>query len=428
MKLIRTIFRNPVFRITSINSVSVLIRIVTGLVSTSVVAKILGPSGVALLGNLRDFITSLETISVLGFNNGIVKYVAEHHKNEEELKKIISTVFWTLLGVSMLVSIPLFVFAEYWNTKVFNIEYDFVLVFRVTAFTIPLFALNIFLIAIINGLSEFKKVIYINIVGNLIGFVFSITMILLYKTMGALLAMAIVPGILFIVSWIWISRSLNLKQYIKKGLYDFSVIKNLSAYSLMAFVSAFCLPLVYLQIRTEAINTVGIENAGNWEAMNRLASFYLVFVSTLLSVYFFPKLSQSRSDNQTQSVFSDYYKTVIPMFITGALLLYFLRDYLILLIYSNRFSVLSDLFFWQLAGDFFKVCSLILGYQFFAKKMTVAFLSTEVFSIILLYLSSTYLMKAYGVEGLVMAHALTYVVYFFLLLVMFRKVVFLKRV
>lgn len=426
LKLIKQIFQHPVFRITSLNSLSVIIRILTGLVSTSVVAKVLGPSGVALLGNLRNFITSLETIAVLGFNNGIVKYVAEHNKNQEELQKIISTVFWTLLVASVAVALPLFIFADYWNLKIFGRAYDFSLVFKTLALTIPLFAMNIFLVAIINGLSEFKKVIYINIAGNFIGFVFTILMILQYKTLGALLAMALVPLILFGVSWFWVSRTLSLIQYIKFGIYDASVIQKLSAYSLMAFVSAFCLPLVYLQIRSEAIATLGIDNAGNWEAMNRLASFYLVFVSTLLSVYFFPKLSQSKTDIQTKDIFMDYYKSIIPMFIAGGMLLYFTRDILITLIYSDRFFVLSDLFFWQLLGDFFKVCSLILGYQFFAKRMTVAFLTTEVFSIVILYLSSNFLMKSYGVQGLVMAHAVTYAIYLLLLLVMFRKVVFAK--
>lgn len=427
MKLIRSIFQNPVFKITSINSVSVLIRIVTGLVSTSVVAKILGPSGVALLGNLRNFITSLETASVLGFNNGIVKYVAQYNKSEEDLRRIISTVFWTLLGISFLIAIPLFFFSDYWNTMIFGKEYDFSIVFRVTALTIPLFALNIFLIAIINGLSEFKKVIYINIVSNLLGFVFTVFMVLQFGIHGALLAMAFVPAILFVVSWFWISRSLDLKRYIKKGIYDSTVVRNLSEYSLMAFVSAFCYPLICLKIRTNAIDAVGIENAGNWEAMNRLANFYMIFVSTLLTVYFFPKLSQSESDKQTQSVFVDYYKSVVPMFVAGGLILYLLKDFFIALIYSDRFLVLSDLFLWQLVGDFFKVCSLILGYQFYAKKMTIAFLSTEVFSITVLYFSSNYLMNTYGTEGLVMAHTVTYFVYFFILLIMFRKVVFLSK-
>src|SRR5690606_24251489 len=153
LKLLKSIFQNPVFRITSTNSVSVMIRIVTGLVSTSVVAKILGPSGVALLGNLRNFITSLETFSTLGFNNGIVKYVAQHHKNEQELSKIISTVFWSLLGASVLLGLPIFIFSEYWNNSIFGEEYDFGIVFKVVALSLPLFALNLFLIAVVNGFS-----------------------------------------------------------------------------------------------------------------------------------------------------------------------------------------------------------------------------------------------------------------------------------
>jgi len=396
----------------------------TGLVSTSVVAKILGPTGVALLGNFRNFITSLETISVLGFSNGIVKYVAQHNKNENELKKIISTVFFTILGSSILIAIFLFVLANYWNVAIFGEKYNFSLVFKTTALSLPFFAMNIFLIAIINGLSQFKKVIYINITGNIVGFGFTIVMIFKYQTFGALLSIAVIPIIMFLVCWFWISKTLALKKYILPNLYDFSIIKSLSEYSLMAFVSAFCLPLIYLKIRTNATTTIGIENAGNWEAMNRLSSFYMIFVSKLLSLYFFPKLSQSTSSKETRVILWDYYKSVIPMFVIGALVLYFLRDIFISLIYSERFTALSDLFLWQLIGDFFKVSSLILGYQFFAKKMTVAFLSTEILSILILYFSSSFFMKIYETEGLVIAHATTYILYFLIILVLFRKIVF----
>jgi len=394
----------------------------TGLVSTSVVAKILGPTGVALLGNFRNFITSLETISILGFHNGIVKYVAQHNKDENELKKIISTVFFSILGSSILGAILLFVFANYWNVNIFGEKYNFSIIFKTSALTLPFFAMNIFLVAIINGLSQFKKVIYINITGNIVSFGFTIAMILKYQTFGALLSMALIPTILFIICWFWISKTLDLKKYILPSLYDFSIIKNLSEYSLMAFVSAFCMPLIYLKIRTNTIETIGIENAGNWEAMNRMSAFYMIFVSKLLSLYFFPKLSQSQSNKETKNVFLDYYKTVIPMFVLGSLVLYFLRDLLISVIYSERFTVLSDLFFWQLIGDFFKVCSLILGYQFFAKKLTIAFLSTEILSIVTLYFSSIFLMKTYGTEGLVMAHTTTYIIYFLIVLMIFRKI------
>jgi len=399
----------------------------TGLVSTSVVAKILGPSGLTLIGNFRNFISSLEAISVLGFSNGILKYVAQHNKDEKQLKKIISTVFFTILGSSLVVSIFLLVLANYWNINIFGKQYDFSLIFKTTAITLPLFAMNIFLITIINGLSQFKKVIYINIYGNIIAFGFTVAMVLKYQTFGALFSMAFIPAILFMISWFWISKSFDLRKYVRLNLYDFSIVKNLSEYSLMAFVSAFCMPIIYLKIRTNATEFIGIENAGNWEAINRLSAFYMIFVSKLLSLYFFPKLSQSKSDIETKHVFFEYYKSVIPMFIIGALTLYFLRDTLISVVYSERFSVLSDLFFWQLIGDFFKVCSLILGYQFFAKKMTIAFISTEVMSLAILYVSSNFLMKVYQAEGIVMAHATTYIVYFLVILILFRKIVFKSR-
>jgi PST family polysaccharide transporter len=82
---------------------------------------------------------------------------------------------------------------------------------------------------------------------------------------------------------------------------------------------------------------------------------------------------------------------------------------------------MADLFAWQLTGDFLKVGSLILGYEFFAKKLTKAFLVTEFISFTILYISSTYFMEVYGVQGAVMAHAFTYFVYWIVLLVYFRK-------
>ena len=73
---------------------------------------------------------------------------------------------------------------------------------------------------------------------------------------------------------------------------------------------------------------------------------------------------------------------------------------------------MENLFAWQLMGDFFKACSLILGYQMIAKKMIRAFVVTEVFSFAVLYVSSIQLVQKIGAEGAVMAHAITYFVYF----------------
>ena len=73
------------FKITSLNSFSVALKIGIGLITSKILAIFVGPSGMALVGNLRNFLTSLENISTLGFQNGIVKYTAENEKSKTEI-------------------------------------------------------------------------------------------------------------------------------------------------------------------------------------------------------------------------------------------------------------------------------------------------------------------------------------------------------
>ena len=62
--------------------------------------------------------------------------------------------------------------------------------------------------------------------------------------------------------------------------------------------------------------------------------------------------------------------------------------------------------------------------QFFAKKMTIAFIISELFSLGVLYFVSGYLIKIFGIEGIVMAQAFDNFIYLLILGVYFRKSLF----
>lgn len=110
-------------------------------------------------------------------------------------------------------------------------------------------------------------------------------------------------------------------------------------------------------------------------------------------------------------MFSEYFKFVIPLFTVGLVLVYLLRYFIIRILLSTEFLPMENLFAWQLAGDFFKACSFIMGYQLIAKKMIRVFIVTEIFSFAVLYTSSMLLIREFGAEGAVMGHAVTYFVY-----------------
>ncbi|MEO8516369.1 MAG: O-antigen translocase, partial [Flavobacterium sp.] len=337
MSFIHKIKSSELFKITSLNSVSVLVKIGIGLITSKFLAVFIGPKGMALVGNLRNFLTSVESISTLGFQNGIVKYVAENESDNEELKKFFSTLFFSLIAMTLVLSSVLFFFANYWNSIVFDHGFDYSFVFKALAIALPWYAASIFLLAIMNGLGQFRKVIYINIIGTVLGFI--VTLFLIWKclTLGALLAIIITPSLLFFVSMYFITKEISIISLIKLNSFDFKIIKNLSHYFLMAVVSGILGPLVFLVIRNQVIDTIGLKEAGFWEAISRISTYYLLFVNTLITLYYYPKLVVAKNNKETKKVFFGFYKSILPLFGIGLIVIYCIRVFIVQLLFTNDF-------------------------------------------------------------------------------------------
>ena len=421
MEFLRRIARMPLFKITSLNSLSVLVKIGVGVVSSKVMAVFVGPSGLALVGNFRNFITSIEALSTLGLQNGVVKYVVDTKDDEAALKKVLATVFVSLAAMVLLISASLVVFAQVWSSWLFGTNSDFSTIFLALALALPWYAASILLVSVLNGLGQFQQVIRVNLWGNFLGLLVSLVLVGQLHTQGALLSLVIPPALLFVVVFYYLNKKIHFADLLSWQAFDRQLLWQLSSYSLMALVATVLGPLVYVQVRNLVIGQLGLVQAGYWEAMTRISSYYFLFIATLLSVYFLPKLAEAKTNKATQQVFFTYYKAVLPLFILGLLALYVGRNFWVPLLFSKDFAPVTDLFFWQMVGDVFKAASLILGYQFFAKKMTLSFILCELASLSAFYIATLICLPRFQLQGVVMAQALAYVGYFFLLVWVFRK-------
>ena len=79
------------------------------------------------------------------------------------------------------------------------------------------------------------------------------------------------------------------------------------------------------------------------------------------------------------------------------------------------YKSMEPLFKWQLIGDFVKLISLVLAYQFIAKKMVRSYVFTEIFSLLLFYVIANYLVTYFNVEGVVIAHFIRSIVMLFII-------------
>ncbi|MGZ9676509.1 O-antigen translocase [Flavobacterium sp. GNP001] len=410
----------------SLNSLSVFVKIISGLITSKLLAVFVGPSGMGLVGNFRVFFSALEGISTLGFQNGVVKYTAENENDSFYLKKMAFTVSFTLMLVSIIIGVTLFCFASYWNAVVFGSSLRYEFVFKVVALSLPWYALSLIWVAVANGLGYYKRVLGVAIAGNSASILLAVYLIYQFKTTGAVLLVALVPAVWFLVTMLLMPKVVQIGTLFSMRYFDFKILKSLSSYSIMALFAAVASPFVYLIIRKEIVLSLGLEQAGYWETMARIASYYMLFVTSIVSIYYFPKLAQAKSKTDSKLIFRNFYQTILPLFIVMVVLIFLCRNFIIQFLLATSFKPVTDLFFLQLLGDIFKVAALILGYQFFAKKHTIAFLVSEFLSLLFLYWSSHFLMNIYGLKGVVMAHALDNALYFVVLLIYFRKILWGK--
>lgn len=413
-------------KITSLNGVGVILQILGGLLTSKLIAIYLGERGMALLGYMRNFLTSTQAAGSLGFGSGIIAMVAKKKKENKSIQGLLSTASLLSLGISVLISIALFVGADYWNALVFKGEGDFAEIFKYLAFSLLFMTANTLLVSYINGQSKYKKIVWINIVANLIGLLITVALIIYVGIKGALIAIILSPAMALLVTVAFVVGGQRERMQLQLQKVNFKDARKLGSYTVMAVFSAMVLPLIYIAIRQHIVRAEGIEQAGYWDAMTRISDYYLKFVATLMTLYILPQLAKATTDNAFRKEIWDFYKTILPLFGLGVILIYVLRVPFINLLFTQDFVGMEGIFKWQLLGDFFKVASIVIGYQIIAKNNLKLFLITEILSLVVIYVASTYFINTYGFEGASMGHCVAYFVHLCLLLFIFRKPLFGK--
>ena len=390
------------------------------------IAYFLFPQGMALTGNLRSFLISCQGVSVSGLQNGVIKYTAEHKNNNAVLKKVISTSFFIVTFFTILVSSILFLFSNYFSNLILG-NYNYAYAIKILAFVLPLFTLNTFLLSIINGLGKYKNIIFINTIGYIVNVIVVVLLLWKYNFDGAVIAMVLMPSILLFVTLFWVKEVKSILINISISNFSNEYFNGLLSFVIMALFSALTIPIVHIFVKNYIIDTIGLQEAGYWEAMTKISQYYLMFIMSLFSLYLLPKLSSNQTDEGFKSIIKQFYKMILPIVVFGFVIIYFLRNWIILVALTKEFLPIQDLFFWQLVGDFFKIIAFVLAYQMQAKKMFYSYLFGELFFVIVVYFASVYFIDIFSVKGVVIGHAVSFILYFVLMLFVFRKPLLMKK-
>ena len=417
MKLVKTSF---------FSAIITLIRLASGFIANKVVAIYTGPGGVALMGAFTNFIALALTFANGAINNGVIKYTSEYEGNEVQQKLLVSTSFKISIYCSIIFGPILIIFAPIFSTWILtnNIYTNAI---RVLGISIVLYSLNSLLISILNGRHQIKTYTLVNTIGSIVGLLFTIFLVYFFKVDGALYALVLSQSIVFFVTLLLIVKSPWFSWSYFTQPFNKVLAKKLGGFSLMAIVTAILVPVSQILLRNLLIDKVGIDGAGYWQGMMKVSDGYLLLIVTTLSTYYLPKLSSLKTNKELRNEIFKGYKIILPVVLFGCAAIYYLRYWLIKVLYTPSFSPMEALFFWQLVGDFFKMAAWILSYLMLAKAMVKIFIFTEVLFTVLYVVFGFIFVDQFKLVGITFAFALNYLLYFLTMLYIFRKLIFRRN-
>lgn len=374
------------------------------------------------MGQYLSFSSILTTFASGGINSGLIKYVAEYYNQLNKREKIINTSLFIVLICSAVAGIICIILCRFLSIFLLKSP-QYWSIFVITGLMITFNSVGLFISGLLNAFKQMKRLITSQIIVNFITVGVTVPLVIYFKVYGALLSVFIVAPLTAIIYYRFLLKvGFNIRKV--RPLFDTESFTKLAKFSAMAFTTALMLPVSQLIIRNFVITSISTESAGYWQGVLKLSDIYMGVIFSSLSLYYLPRLSEISDPKELRSEIFTGYSILIPLMIIMCLAIYFLRDFIIQVLFTASFRPMRELFPFHLLGDFFKIASWLLAYLMVAKAKGKMYIITEII------FSASYLVFAlvfinyYGVIGITYAYCLNYFLYFLLFVFLFRNLIF----
>ncbi len=376
-----------------------------------ILAVYVGPEGYAVLGQFQNILSMLISVGSLGLSVGITKYTAQYFNQDKELNSVWTTAA-ICTGASSLSLVMIISFYSYEISYYLIRDQSYSWIIITTCIFLPFLTFNTILLAIFNGKKMVKSYVGGGVLNSFLSFIFVYIGVSQFGGLnGALIALVLGQAFSFF-GVIFFTRNQRIIKRISFVYFDWKVAKNLAKYTVMAATTLILGPLIQIIVRNDVIEVLGLDSAGYWEAITRLGTVMILAVSTAISVYYLPRISELIDKKLLKREIIDIYKLFTPIILAGTVLLYFFRNELIVLIFSKDFLPIQELFKIQLVGDFFRIISWPLSFYLIAKAMTKSFIAIEVFFSLVYIIFAQRSIEEFGLIGLSITYTVNNIFYF----------------
>ena len=403
-------------------AISTAVTFLSGFVVTKVVAVKIGPEGLAYVGQFQNTTGLFTMLGLAAINVGVIKYLAEYGNNKEKQQQVVTTGISIVICASAIISFLVVFFSQTLSKTIFHSN-EFGIIFLLYGLFLIFISLNALTLSILNGLKEIKKLTIINILASIIGLTFTVSFASIWGLKGVLMAATFASLAVFLMNLFILSKIESF--YFRPNLrsWNAGLVKMLFAFSLMNVLSGMLGSVSQLLVRDYIIKNISLKEAGYWQAVTRISDYYLSFITTVISVYYLPRLSELTNKSELRQEIIKGYKLILPASAMMSLLIFLSKHIIVKLLLTEAFTPMLPLFKYQLLGDFLKIGSWLLAFLMVSKALTKTYIITEITFVTTYILLSYWLMGLYGTIGATYAFSINYAIYWITMCFVVKKII-----
>ena len=389
----------------------------SGVIKTKIYAILLGTFGIGItsqLFNINGLVVSLGTI---GLPLGLTKYISELESDgkRSEIYSIINQVIFILISFSFILIALTIAFSNEISSLLLNSnEYKILII--LTSISFPFSALLVVLDSYFKGLKDFNRYVKLTIINTIISLAISIILVYEWGLLGVALSLPLstVMSLSVYIYMIEKYKLLDLKLIFKFEFKFSKTIKSIFIIGFGSLVIGVTDYLTMLAIRSLIIKLLGIDANGIYQSLYSISNNYFNIFFMSISIYLVPVISAMKEKNLINSEINSVFRVTIMLIVPILSFTFTARQLIIVLLYSDKFLSVTDLFVFNFIGDYFKALSWVLASWLLpASKIKIWVLYAIIynFNYFVLFYILIYLFD-FGLKSVVIAYMFANIVHF----------------
>ncbi len=402
---------NQILKTSSIIGGASGINYAVGLVRTKIVAVLLGPAGVGLVGMYVQLTGTIGSLAGLGIGSSGVRQIAETNTlgDQTRMAVTVKTLRRACWFSGILGWILAAVLAKPLSQWIFdNTTHAWAI--GVLGATILFSTISEGQTALLQGIRRISDLARIQIIATFLNTFAAIGLYAWLRERGILPVLLATSAIQLAVSWHY-ARGVRPEAVSLTFRETLHHAKDLVSLGLVFMWSGLLAALVLLAIRALIIRELGLDANGLYQAAWGISGMFASFILAAMGADFCPRLTAVANDHDTVNrLVNEQTEIGVLLALPGLIGTLTFAPWLMHLLYSAKFIAAAELLPWFVLGIFGQVVSWPLGFILLAKGSKGWFFLTQTSANSLKLVLSCWLLYAYGLIGTALAIPIMYAI------------------